>query len=119
MPPRPALATVAVAALALAAGGAAAARPAADAEPATLRIVFPEGFSVRQMIDRVAAVRRIAIRKRHVTPQLTGEAYAAAAARARPPRSFARHLTRPSIEGFLFPALYEFTPSTAASELIR
>ena len=34
----------------------------------TLEIVFPEGFSARQMTDRVAEVRQIAIRKRGVTP---------------------------------------------------
>lgn len=91
---------------------------AAPAEPVTLRIVFPEGFSVRQMVDRVAAVRQIAIRKRHVTPRLNGAAYATAAARALPPRTFRPYLKRRSVEGFLFPALYEFTPTTSASDLI-
>jgi UPF0755 protein len=91
---------------------------ASPAEPVTLRIVFPEGFSVRQMVDRVAEVRRIAIRKRHVTPRLTGAAYATAAARTLPPRAFRPYLTRRSVEGFLFPALYEFTPATRATDLI-
>jgi UPF0755 protein len=86
--------------------------------PITLRIVFPEGFSVRQMADRVSEVRKIAIRKRGVTPRLTGVAYKAAAARARPPRAFTRYLKRRSVEGFLFPALYEFTPQTRAAELV-
>ncbi len=53
---------------------------AATAPPVTLRIVFPEGFSARQMADRVSEVRKIAIRKRHVTPRLTGVAYKAATA---------------------------------------
>src|SRR5512132_1531765 len=52
----------------------AAARPASTA-PVTLRILFPEGFTVRRMADRVSEVRRIAIRKRGVTPRLTGVAY--------------------------------------------
>ena len=43
-----------------------------------------------------------------MTPRLSGSAYAAAAARATPPRSFARFLKRRSVEGFLFPAGYEF-----------
>jgi len=51
------------------------AAPAQAQAPVTLRIVFPEGFSVRQMADRVAEVRKIAIRKRGVTPRLTGERY--------------------------------------------
>ena len=91
---------------------------APGAAPVTLRIVFPEGFSVRQMTDRVAEVRRIAIRKRRVTPRLTARAYADAAARARPPRAFAPYLRRRSIEGFLFPSLYAFGPSTRAAELV-
>ena len=91
---------------------------AAAAQPVTLRIIFPEGFTVRQMAGRVAEVRRIAIRKRGVTPHLTGTAYAAAARRALPPAPFRRFLKRRSIEGFLFPALYEFEPKTTASQLV-
>jgi UPF0755 protein len=87
--------------------------------PVTLRIVFPEGFSARQMADRVSEVRKIAIRKRHVTPRLTGVAYKAATARARAPHAFRRFLRRRSVEGFLFPALYEFTETTKASELVE
>jgi UPF0755 protein len=97
--------------------GAAAASAGAQA-PVTLRIVFPEGFSARQMTDRVAEVRRIAIRKRKVTPRLSGESYRAALARARAPRAFRPLLKRRSVEGFLFPSLYHFTPSTPASDLI-
>jgi UPF0755 protein len=85
----------------------------------TLRIIFPEGFSARQMVDRVAAVRRIAIAKRKVTPRLTGSAYRRAVARASAPREFRRYLRRRSVEGFLFPALYEFTPMTTADELVN
>ncbi|HEY7708059.1 MAG TPA: endolytic transglycosylase MltG [Gaiellaceae bacterium] len=104
------------AALLLAVGFLGLAVPAHAQAPVTLRIVFPEGFSVRQMADRAAEVRKIAIRKRHVTPRLSGPAYRAAAARARAPRGF--RLKRRSMEGFLFPALYEFTKDTPASELI-
>jgi peptidoglycan lytic transglycosylase G len=92
--------------------------PAATAAPPspTLRIVFPEGYSVRQMTDRVAAVRHIAIRKRHLRPVLTGAAYRTAAARTTAPRGFA--VKSKSIEGFLFPSLYEFGLSTTAPDLI-
>ena len=79
--------------------------------------MFPEGFSVRQMTDRVAGVRKIAIRKRGVTPRLTGGAYkAAAAGPAR--RALWPFLKRRSVEGFLFPSLYEFTQHTRAAELV-
>lgn len=87
--------------------------------PATLRIVFPEGFSARQMADRVSEVRKIAIRKRHVTPRLNGVAYKAATARARAPVAFRPYLRRRSVEGFLFPSLYEFTKETRASDLVQ
>ena len=104
--------------LAAVAAALALAAPAQAQAPVTLRIVFPEGFSVRQMADRVAEVRKIAIRKRGVTPRLTGRAYKAAAARARAPREFRSFLRRQSVEGFLFPSLYEFTQHTRAPELV-
>lgn len=95
------------------------ASPAVAQAPVTLRIVFPEGFSVRQMADRVSEVRRIAIRRRGVTPRLTGAGYAAAARSARVPAAFRSQRRRRSAEGFLFPSLYEFTQETRAPELIE
>ena len=93
----------------------AAALPAVAAGP-TLRISFPEGFTVRLMADRVAEVRRIAIRKRHITPLLTGSGYATAAAATRPPAGFGKPR---SIEGFLFPSTYDFGPVSTANDVIR
>jgi UPF0755 protein len=98
--------------------GCAATAGAAVTPSAVLRISFPEGFSVRQMVDRVAQVRLIAIRKRHVKPVLTAAAYRKAAAHAAPPAAFAAADRRHSIEGFLFPSLYDFGPSTTAPQLI-
>lgn len=91
---------------------------AAAAPEPVLRIIFPEGSSVRQMADQAAHVRRIAIAERKVTPLLSGKRYAAAAARARPPRAFAPFVKRRSIEGFLFPAGYQFLPSSTSSSLV-
>jgi UPF0755 protein len=91
------------------------AAPAQATPSPRLRIVFPEGLSVRQMGDRVAAVRRIAIAKRQVRPLLTGTAYAEAAKKAKPPAGFGHP---PSIEGFLFPDTFVFGPSTTAEQLI-
>ena len=91
----------------------------AGAAPApVLRIIFPEGSSVRQMADQAAHVRRIAIEKRNVTPRLSGSAYRTAAARATAPRAFRSYLKRRSIEGFLFPAGYQFLPSSSAASLV-
>ena len=97
---------------------AAAAALAVAAPPVTLEVAMPEGWSARQMADRVAEVRRIAIRKRNVTPVLTGRAYAAATRTARAPEAFRPFLKRRSIEGFLFPARYRFTPATTGRELV-
>ena len=83
-----------------------------------LRIIFPEGFTVEEMGDRVQAVRGIAVDKRGVTPKLTRPAYLKAARAARPPQACRADRTRGSIEGFLFPALYEFSQYTTGNELV-
>jgi uncharacterized YceG family protein len=85
---------------------------------ARLRIIFPEGFTVAEMADRVAAVRDIAIAKRGVTPRLTKAAYLRAVDAAKAPARFRKDMKRDSLEGFLFPALYEFTQTTTARELV-
>ncbi len=81
-----------------------------------LRVVFPEGFTRKEMVERVAAVREIARQKRNITPKLSGDAYAAATKAARPPKAFRRDAK--GIEGFLFPATYQFTPKTTGRELV-
>jgi len=115
-------AAVVVAAVLVLAGCGSAAPPAATTTTAPplerLRIIFPEGLNVREMGNRVAAVRVIAIKKRSVTPKLTRARYLAAVSRARPPKPFLRDWKRGSLEGFLFPALYEFTQFTRGDELV-
>jgi len=85
---------------------------------ARLRVIFPEGFTRAEMADRVEAVRGIAIRKRKVTPRLTRRGYLRAAAAAKPPAEFRKDWARGSIEGFLFPATYEFTRRTSSAVLV-
>jgi uncharacterized YceG family protein len=63
-------------------------------------------------------VRGIAIAKRRVTPRLTRDGYLRAVARALPPPRFRADVKRDSLEGFLFPASYEFTQKTTARELV-
>jgi UPF0755 protein len=89
---------------------------AAAPKPVILRIVFPEGFTRKQMVTRVAEVRQIAKSKRKVTPRLSGNAYAAATKAAKVPAAFRKDAR--GIEGFLFPATYEFTPKTTAAKLV-
>ena len=87
---------------------------------ARLRVIFPEGFTRREMAERVGAVREIAIRKRMITPRLTASGYLRASARILPPAEFRKDWSRTrSSEGFLFPATYEFTRLTAAERLVR
>jgi uncharacterized YceG family protein len=83
-----------------------------------LRIIFPEGFTVNEMGERVAAVHEIARTKRNVTPRLTKSGYLAAVGAARPPKAFRADWKPGSMEGFLFPALYEFTQHTGGRKLV-
>ena len=84
--------------------------------PPTLKIVFPEGFTRNEMIQRVGVVRNIAQRKRKITPRLSGAKYAAASKAAKPPAQFRGDAK--GIEGFLFPATYEFTAKTTSKRLV-
>ena len=84
-----------------------------------LHVIFPEGFTRAQMAERVAAVRKIAIDKRGVTPRLTKVGYLAATASAKPPPQFRHNWPGDRIEGFLFPSTYEFTKYTGAGKLVR
>ena len=86
---------------------------------ARLRIIFPEGFTRREMADRVDAVRQIAIDKRGVTPRLTKTGYLEASGAAVPPAEFRKDWKLSSSEGFLFPATYEFTKLTPSERLVR
>jgi UPF0755 protein len=81
--------------------------------PRPFRVVFPEGFTREQMAERVAAVAGIAERKRGRKVKLSSSAYLAATRRARPELGFGR---RP-LEGFLFPATYDFTARTTSAQL--
>ena len=79
-------------------------------------IVFPEGFTRREMADRAAAVDKIAERKRHVRAHLSSAAYLAATRRPRTPPCFRARVS--TMEGFLFPATYEFFAQTTSAQLV-
>ncbi len=85
--------------------------------PKPFHVVFPEGFTRKQMADRVAAVARIATRKRKAKPRLSKAAYLAATARPRVPACFRNKVQ--TIEGFLFPATYEFFEDTTSAQLVQ
>jgi len=100
---------------------------AAPAQPAaaetvapkpTLKILFPEGFTVAQMAKRITAVNKIAKEEKGITPALQAKAYRRVAnTAAELPKGF-RKVKAPHLEGFLFPATYEFTEDTTAKQLI-
>jgi UPF0755 protein len=84
-----------------------------------LRIIFPEGFTIDDMAQRIKAVNKIAEEKRHITPKLSPRAYARIAkAKSAPPRGFEYKKRVASLEGFLFPATYDFNEDTTTRQLI-
>jgi UPF0755 protein len=84
--------------------------------PKPFHVVFPEGFTRREMAQRAAAVARIARRERHVRPHLSSRTYLTATSRTRLPSCF-KGKTH-GMEGFLFPATYEFFAKTTSKQLV-
>src|SRR6478752_4974262 len=83
--------------------------------PKPFRVIFPEGFTRAQMIERVGVVAKIAARKKHHAVALNSRTYALATRGAKipcftPPQ-------RRNLEGFLFPATYDFLATTTSREL--
>jgi UPF0755 protein len=93
--------------------------PPAVAKPPTLTIVFPEGFTRRDMAVRITAVNDIARERRRINPRLSAESYLRATASSRIPGKFAEDGKRRPLEGFLFPASYQFEPKTTSRQLIN
>jgi UPF0755 protein len=81
--------------------------------PRPFRIIFPEGFTRTDMGERVKNVAGIAARERGRTPRLSESSYLAATSGRRLVPGFGRH----PLEGFLFPATYQFTARTSSAQL--
>jgi UPF0755 protein len=90
--------------------------PPVAAPPKPFRIVFPEGFTRKQMAARVTAVAQIAKRERGKRVRLKEKAYLAATVHPRREPGFGRKAY--PLEGFLFPATYDFTVRTTSPQLI-
>jgi UPF0755 protein len=86
--------------------------------PKPLRIIFPEGFTRRQMAERITAVDRIARAKRHVKPLLSSRQYLKLTGGSKLPAGF-KGPAGSTLEGFLFPATYDFEPKTTTAELVK
>lgn len=87
--------------------------------PKPLRIVFPEGFTRREMGERITAVNQLARQRRNVTPKLDEREYLRLTRTSRLPGEFAGDGRRRSLEGFLFPATYEFLAETTTKQLVN
>jgi UPF0755 protein len=85
--------------------------------PKPFRIIFPEGFTREEMAHRVAVVAQIATRKAHRKVRLSRSAYLAASR----PRALGGGFgsKKRSLEGFLFPATYDFLKQTRSKELVQ
>jgi UPF0755 protein len=86
--------------------------------PKPFRIIFPEGFTRAEMAQRIVAVRQIARQKRRAKTTLNAQAYLRATARSALPGRFARDGKPRPLEGFLFPATYDFTRKTTSKQLV-
>ena len=97
-------------------GGTKTTQTTAPLPPKPFRVVFPEGFTRRQMAQRVSAVAKIAERERGRKPRLSGQRYLAQTAQPRREPSFGTRLL--PLEGFLFPATYQFVVRTTSAQLV-
>jgi uncharacterized YceG family protein len=98
-------------------------RHSASSAPVTtvvqpLNIVFPEGFTRREMAQRIAEVNAIARSKRDVEPLLSPTGFMRLTESSPIPGRYAGDGRARSLEGFLFPATYQFLGSTTTRQLV-
>ena len=91
--------------------------PPVAVAPKPFRIVFPEGFNRKQMAVRVRDVAKIARRKAHKPVKLNQQTYLLASRRASVPCFKPR--PQQNLEGFLFPATYDFVRATTSAQLVQ
>ena len=70
------------------------------------------------MAERITKVNAIAFHERRVHPRLSAKTYLAATASLALPGKFAGDRKRRSLEGFLFPATYDFLRRTTSKQLV-
>jgi len=85
--------------------------------PKPFRVIFPEGFTRAQMASRVQAVARIARKKSGKPVAIASRTYLAATRTLTVP-CFTPH-KRTRVEGFLFPATYDFLKKTTSKQLVQ
>jgi uncharacterized YceG family protein len=90
--------------------------PAVAPPPKPFRIVFPEGFTRLQMAKRVHDVAKIADNEHRGHVRLSEPAYLKSSTRGVVP-CFGRK-PQTNLEGFLFPATYDFLTGTTSKRLV-
>jgi uncharacterized YceG family protein len=97
-------------------GSAAPTTTAALVQPKPFRIVFPEGFTRAEMSHRVAVVAKIAERKSHKHVRLAQSGYLNVSG----PQAIDGFGSKSrKLEGFLFPATYDFLRGTTSRQLVQ
>jgi UPF0755 protein len=79
-------------------------------------VVFPEGFSREEMAQRVRAVAKIAERKSHKPVRISSRTYLL---ESKPRRLAGFGAKVRPLEGFLFPATYDFLRGTTSKQLVQ
>jgi uncharacterized YceG family protein len=82
------------------------------------KIVFPEGFTRREMATRITTVAQIASTERGIKPALSASRYTKLTRSSPLPGRYAGDGKARTLEGFLFPATYEFFGSTTTDQLV-
>jgi UPF0755 protein len=93
--------------------------PVVAPPPKPLKIVFPEGFTRREMAERVGAVKGIAASRRKKQTRISRQTYLKLTESSALPGRFAEDSKARHLEGFLFPATYEFLPKTTTKQLVN
>jgi UPF0755 protein len=83
-----------------------------------LKIVFPEGFTRRDMAARIVTVDQIARKERSIQAELSANRYMKLTRSSPLPGQYAGDGKARTLEGFLFPATYEFLGSTTTDRLV-
>jgi uncharacterized YceG family protein len=89
---------------------------AAIPPPKPFKIVFPEGFTRAQMAQRVGVVAKIAQGEHRGKPHISQGGYLRVSG---PHAIFGFGPQKRTLEGCLFPALYDFLPKTTNKQLVK
>ena len=82
------------------------------------KIVFPEGFTRLDMAARITTVDQIARKERGIKPKLSERKYRKLTRNSTLPGRYAGDSKSRTLEGFLFPATYEFLRATTTEQLV-